>query len=150
MFHCLSLSHVPATRRYVVPLSLPFSHSLVAQEYLCLCEGGSLGAVGSTGTIDSPLQTTEVSHFGRHFSRTVASSQGRSACTRFEAGCFVLQSSWELMLPASNMMQQVRERFAIRHGLEVILLRAKPITGRTHQIRVHFASAPAAVRCFVD
>eukprot|EP00439_Symbiodinium_sp_Y106_P001226 s7151_g1.t1 len=99
-------------------LQAQFAARLVQKEYLCLCEGGSLGAVGSTGTIDSPLQTTEVSRFGRHFSRTVASSQGRSACTRFE----------------------VRERFAIRHGLEVILLRAKPITGRTHQIRVHFAS----------
>ncbi|CAE7722664.1 rluC, partial [Symbiodinium sp. KB8] len=99
-------------------LQAQFAARLVQKEYLCLCEGGSLGAVGSTGTIDSPLQTTEVSHFGRHFSRTVVSPQGRSACTRFE----------------------VRERFAIRHGLEVMLVLAKPFTGRTHQIRVHLAS----------
>ena len=98
-----------------VPLSPAFSRLLVAQEYLCLCEGGSLGAVGSTGTIDSPLQTTEVSHFGRHFSRTVVSPQGRSACTRFEAGCFVLHCSWELMLLPTR-----RARFA--SGLPFVMV----------------------------
>ncbi|CAE7469505.1 unnamed protein product [Symbiodinium natans] len=99
-------------------LQAQFAARLVDKEYLCLCEGPSLGAVGSTGKIDSPLQTTEVGHLGRQFSRTVVSQHGRPACTKFE----------------------VLETFAIRRGMEVMFLLAKPLTGRTHQIRVHLAS----------
>ena len=139
------------------------------EEYLCLCEGKSLGAVGSSRTIDSPLQTIEVNEFGRHFSRTTVShNQGRASCTKLEARLtysnltmlaardtvevlLSLLSDWEIDMAGSDYsssLLQVLDRFVVRSGTEIMLLSVKPLTGRTHQIRVHLASVPPAGFCF--
>ena len=93
-----------------------FAGRLVQKEYVCLCEGATLGDVGTTGKISHPLLTTGVD--GQN-SRTQVAAEGREAHTVY----------------------LVKSRFAgTSEGAEVILLRVRPLTGRTHQIRVHLAS----------
>ena len=93
-----------------------FAGRLVQKEYVCLCEGATLGDVGTTGKISHPLLTTGVD--GQN-SRTQVAAEGREAHTVY----------------------LVKSRFAgTPEGAEVILLRVRPLTGRTHQIRVHLSS----------
>ncbi|CAK9042171.1 unnamed protein product [Durusdinium trenchii] len=93
---------------------------LVEKEYLCLCEGEALGPPGTTGLVVAPIRTMELDG---HTSRSEVSPTGRIARTEY----------------------QVLRRFSCRGAQwaedtsEVMLLAAHPITGRTHQIRVHFA-----------
>ena len=93
-------------------LQVQFAARLVDKRYICLCEGPSLGAVGTVGTIDAPLLTDEVQ------GRTQVDSQGREAVTKY----------------------RVLARYVAAAPNELILLAVKPVTGRSHQIRVHFAS----------
>ncbi|CAE7317443.1 yhcT [Symbiodinium natans] len=99
-------------------LQLQFAARLVHKEYWCLCQGTSLGVRGATGEICSPLRAREVEE---GVFRAEVSSRGRPAHTMYE----------------------VLSRYAspdTPDHQEVMLLRVKLLTGRTHQIRVHMAS----------
>ncbi|CAJ1461391.1 unnamed protein product [Effrenium voratum] len=93
---------------------------LVAKEYLCLCEGLPMGCVGTRGRVSAPLRTLLLDS---HSSRSEVSPEGREACTEYE----VLR---RYSAPGCKASEEERE---------LMLVAAQPITGRTHQIRVHFA-----------
>lgn len=93
---------------------------LVDKEYVCLCEGTSLGPKGTRGVVAAKLLTTELEG---HTSRSEVSNSGREARTEYE----VLQRFL------------VTEEVDSLESSELMLVAAHPITGRTHQIRVHFA-----------
>ena len=95
-----------------------FAARLVQKEYTCLCEGAPLGQVGTTGKISEPLLTTGVDGVN---SRTRTSAEGRESHT-----AYLVKSRYSIGTPRSDT--------------ELILLRVRPLTGRTHQIRVHLAS----------
>ncbi|CAJ1404314.1 unnamed protein product [Effrenium voratum] len=103
-------------------LQCQFAARLVQKEYLCLCEGRPLGPVGTEGAIDCALETQELEELERQFSRTEVSEQGRYACTKYE------------------VLARYRPPSLISGSGELMLMLARPLTGRTHQIRVHFAS----------
>eukprot|EP00435_Cladocopium_sp_Y103_P066602 s369_g28.t2 len=92
------------------------------QEYLCLCEGPSLGEAGVEGTIDAPLLTKEIDGASRS---EVSEVFGREAITKY-----TVVARYRPKQPAA---QGEMDR-------EVMLLAVRPKTGRTHQIRVHMAS----------
>ncbi|CAE7861073.1 rluC [Symbiodinium sp. KB8] len=94
---------------------------LVQKEYLCLCEGSSLGPADTVGAVDVPLLTLEVD--GLTSRSEVNLDLGRDARTEYKVlGRF----------QAPHPDDQADDR-------ELMLLSAHPITGRTHQIRVHMA-----------
>ena len=95
-----------------------FASRLVQKEYVCLCEGAPLGEVGTAGMISEPLHTSGVDGLN---SRTWISEEGREAYTTY-----LVKSRYEAAAP--------------RPDTELILLKVRPLTGRTHQIRVHLAS----------
>ncbi|CAE8639941.1 unnamed protein product [Polarella glacialis] len=122
-------------------LEAQFAGRLVRKEYVCLCEGPSLGLTGCQGNVSTPLHTVELD--GGRASRTEVSPIGRQAFTGYEvlAGYMPPLSS-EPLLPSHD-----GEPGATGHadeqrpeGPELMLLRVRPLTGRTHQIRVHLAS----------
>eukprot|EP00438_Fugacium_kawagutii_P000569 Skav211983 [mRNA] locus=scaffold2069:14572:18674:+ [translate_table: standard] len=92
-----------------------FAGRLVSKDYLCLSEGASLGPVGTRDFISLPLMTRQLADGGI---LAVASRDGRAAHTEYE------------------VLRRFRSEQAEK---ELMLLRAHPITGRTHQIRVHLA-----------
>eukprot|EP00439_Symbiodinium_sp_Y106_P039243 s379_g4.t2 len=99
-------------------LQAQFAARLVRKEYRCLCEGPSLGQVGSMGQVDRPLFTDELKQGGERTSVDLV--KGRRASTEYE----ILHRYRSNKNPAEELM----------------LLCARPLTGRTHQIRVHLAS----------
>ena len=93
-----------------------FAGRLVSKEYLCMCEGPSLGPVGTEGHTDLPLTTQQLSGGGM---LTTVSETGRAARTEYE----------------------VLKRFSLQSPpVELMYLRVHPVTGRTHQIRAHLAA----------
>ncbi|CAE8645023.1 unnamed protein product [Polarella glacialis] len=102
-------------------LQAQFAGRLVEKEYLCLCEGPPLGAVGSKGDISTPLLTVELDN-GR-VCRTETSPLGREAFTSYEVLARYLQPE-----PADPSQEPATS--------ELMLLLVRPKTGRTHQIRV--------------
>lgn len=95
-------------------LQAQFAARLVYKEYVCLCEGKSLGDIGAEGTIDKPLRSWI---WPGEVGRTEVASFGREAVTDY----------------------RVVERFGAGPS-ELMLLSVHPRTGRMHQIRAHLAS----------
>ncbi|CAE8648816.1 unnamed protein product, partial [Polarella glacialis] len=122
-------------------LEAQFAGRLVRKEYVCLCEGLSLGLTGCQGNVSTPLHTVELD--GGRASRTEVSPNGRQAFTGYEVlARYMPPLSSEPLLPSHD-----GEPGATGHadeqgpeGPELMLLRVRPLTGRTHQIRVHLAS----------
>ena len=100
-------------------LQAQFAGRLVRKEYICLCQGAPLGEVGTTGKISHPLLTTGVD--GLNSRTEVSVTRGRDACT-----VYLVKSRYD----AGTSLPDT----------ELVLLRVRILTGRTHQIRVHLAS----------
>ena len=101
-----------------------FAGRVVSKEYLCACVGAPLGPVGATGEVRSRLRVVEVE--GKSRALVASKPDGQEARTRF----LVLA-----VRPPSPV-----DAGPTRPADVATLLLAKPVTGRTHQIRVHFAS----------
>ena len=99
-------------------LQSQFASRLVKKNYVCLCEGPKLGIVSETGQVTSPLRTNKI----YETKRTEISETGREALTRYR----ILARYRVPTVPNPE-------------DHELILLSVKPVTGRTHQIRVHLA-----------
>ncbi|CAE8612497.1 unnamed protein product [Polarella glacialis] len=124
-------------------LEAQFAGRLVRKEYVCLCEGPALGPTGSQGNISTPLHTVELDVDGGRASRTEVSPLGRQAFTGYEVlARYMPPPSSDLSLPSHVGERGVngRDDERGREGRELMLLRVRPLTGRTHQIRVHMAS----------
>eukprot|EP00434_Breviolum_minutum_P019408 symbB.v1.2.017114.t1/scaffold1276.1/size127259/5 len=108
---------------------------LVDKEYLCLCEGVSLGSVSTTGVVAAKLLTIEL----EGTSRSEVNPQGREARTEYKVlQRFSLPEVYrERRGPVTEKQSPPADSRA--DSDELMLLSAHPITGRTHQIRVHFA-----------
>ena len=98
-------------------LQSQFASRLVQKTYICLCEGPSLGTVNDIGVVNVPLQVDQI--LDDQTKRTQVSETGREALTKY----------------------RVLARYTFSKGSkhELMLLSVKPVTGRTHQIRVHMA-----------
>ncbi|CAL1131466.1 unnamed protein product, partial [Cladocopium goreaui] len=95
-------------------LQAQFASRLVEKEYLCLCEGDPL----DSGEIHAPLlQESKGVH-----TRMVVSEDGQDAHTQYV------------------VTQRFRSPDPSSQELQMMLVRVKTTTGRTHQIRVHMAS----------
>ena len=98
-------------------LQVQFASRLVDKKYICLCEGPTLGCVGSTGSVSASLLTDEI--------------QGRSAVSS-EPGSREALTHYRVIARYSSPWRP-------NSTSELMLLSVKPVTGRTHQIRVHMA-----------
>ncbi|CAE8702924.1 unnamed protein product [Polarella glacialis] len=117
-------------------LQAQFAGRLVSKEYLCLCSG-SAGGPGTEGEVSSPLRVVA---FGPNSSRAEVSPLGKEARTLYEVlGTYTAKTQasadyldsrgGEAAVPQYHPTQQL-----------LSLLRVRPLTGRTHQIRAHLAS----------
>eukprot|EP00438_Fugacium_kawagutii_P027711 Skav222560 [mRNA] locus=scaffold791:87505:89793:+ [translate_table: standard] len=96
-------------------LQVQFASRLVDKKYICLCEGLPLGSVGTTGSVFAPLCADEVRGC---MMVAEGGALGRESLTKYR-----VLARYEVPLASTELM----------------LLEVKPITGRTHQIRVHMA-----------
>lgn len=128
-----------------------YANREVSKEYVCLCRGKSLGPVGHQGEICCKLRTGQVRH------RVGPSPFGREAVTRYSVvGVFSVpgQGKAQSSLSTSPILDVDELSAALQcrtqaqavqraddcsaSACDVIsLLRVWPLTGRTHQIRVH-------------
>ena len=92
-------------------LQAQFAGRLVRKDYICLCEGPSLGPRHTVGRISRKLLVGK---------RTEVSEEGQEAETIY----FVKE----------------RYEKGSELGSELMLLKVRPLTGRQHQIRVHLSS----------
>ena len=125
----LVIAHGSASSPATNWLQVQFASRLVKKEYLCLVEGRSLGEVGGKGEINQPLLTTSITSSRGPSARAEVSPLGREALTEYE----VLQRFPKAKDPLSTNP-------TVNDPMELIYLRVKPLTGRMHQIRAHFAS----------
>ncbi|CAE8683554.1 unnamed protein product [Polarella glacialis] len=122
-------------------LEAQFAGRLVRKEYVCLCEGPSLGLTGCQGNVSTSLHTVELD--GGRASRTEVSPLGRQAFTGYEVlARYAPPPSSNPLLPSHDGEPgaNVHGDKQGPEGPELMLLRVRPLTGRTHQIRVHLAS----------
>ncbi|CAK0866984.1 unnamed protein product [Prorocentrum cordatum] len=93
-----------------------FAGRMVSKEYLALCTGRPLGPVGYCGEAGARLHIESIS--GGAQSKAFASQErGKEARTRLE----------------------VLAHYEMEGSLPISLVRCRPVTGRTHQIRAHMA-----------
>jgi 23S rRNA pseudouridine1911/1915/1917 synthase len=125
----------------LVNLLAQFKQKEVAKEYIALCHGRF---VLDTGKINAPLARARKNRF-----RFAISATGKKAETHYE----LIQRFWEFdwlalkneILKDNQVLSEKQVSKTIKRGPQLYqagfsLVRAKPQTGRTHQIRVHFAS----------
>ncbi|CAJ1426718.1 unnamed protein product [Effrenium voratum] len=96
-------------------LNFQFAACKVSKEYACLCLGEPLGEAGTEGLISGRLLPQKEEGLAQL--RTIWSPSGKEAKTEYE----------------------VKELLQSPEGDALSLLRVKPLTGRTHQIRAHLA-----------
>eukprot|EP00445_Apocalathium_hangoei_P010979 CAMPEP_0203886332 /NCGR_PEP_ID=MMETSP0359-20131031/30153_1 /ASSEMBLY_ACC=CAM_ASM_000338 /TAXON_ID=268821 /ORGANISM="Scrippsiella Hangoei, Strain SHTV-5" /LENGTH=746 /DNA_ID=CAMNT_0050807139 /DNA_START=136 /DNA_END=2373 /DNA_ORIENTATION=+ len=110
-------SYISTSADYV---QAQFAGRLASKTYHCLCSGQCLGSFGSRAFSSAPLSKVEVDNSWRAY---VSVLDGQEACT-------------SLLVKACYRFEELRgmpeELF--------MFLEARPITGRTHQIRIHLAS----------
>eukprot|EP00913_Durusdinium_trenchii_P028075 g26322.t1 len=114
-----------------------FAGRLVDKDYVCLCEGTSLGPVGTSGEVDAPLRSVGYGQGLRRDCRAYGQGTDRAGA---QTGSQVARSG-----KAAKTEYWIRRRYQMPDGtigahLELMLMHCKPLTGRTHQIRVHMAS----------
>jgi len=125
----------------LVNLLAQFKQKQIAKEYLALCHGRF---VLDTGKINAPLARARNNRL-----RFAISATGKKAETAYE----VIQRYWEFdwttftnkILKNNPVLSEKQQSKILKKGPQLYqsgfsLVRAKPQTGRTHQIRVHFAS----------
>lgn len=100
-------------------LEVQFAARSVEKEYLCVCEGPPL----DSGVVELPLFTDRYERGGAR--TVVCTKRGLPARTDYE----VISKVTAERSNESNVS-----------GNEIMLVKVKPLTGRTHQIRVHMAS----------
>lgn len=100
-----------------------FAGRFVKKQYLCLCDGQTLGHPGTQGELRAPLSR---SHLMKDNYRVSLPTQGKDARTSYQ----------ELATFASA---DVQSKVALSDNRVFSLTLARPHTGRTHQIRVHFS-----------
>lgn len=125
----------------LVNLLAQFKQKQIEKEYLALCHGR---LVLDTGKINAPLARARKNRF-----RFAISATGKKAETHYQVinryWNFDWQSLKEQVLKDNQLLSEKNKSKLLKRGPELYqagfsLLKAKPKTGRTHQIRVHFAS----------
>ncbi|CAE7418202.1 unnamed protein product [Symbiodinium sp. CCMP2456] len=101
-------------------LNYQFAARMVSKEYVCLCSGLPLGARGTRGVVTAGLVTESR---GAQL-KVVWASHGKEARTEYE------------VMDSFSLPEDIA---AVHPGAVLSLLRVKPLTGRTHQIRTHLA-----------
>jgi 23S rRNA pseudouridine1911/1915/1917 synthase len=125
----------------LVNLLAQFKQKQIAKEYLALCHGRF---VLDTGKINAPLARARKNRF-----RFAISATGKKAETyyqvinryhNFDWSAFKAQLFKDKQLLSAKNKMKLLKRGPQLYQAGFSLVKAKPTTGRTHQIRVHFAS----------
>jgi 23S rRNA pseudouridine1911/1915/1917 synthase len=125
----------------LVNLLAQFKQKQVAKEYLALCHGRF---VLDTGKINAPLSRARKNRL-----RFAVSATGKKAETHYELIERYWNFDWEALknkiLKDNRVISDKQQSKILKRGPQLYqagftLVKAKPKTGRTHQIRVHFAS----------
>jgi 23S rRNA pseudouridine1911/1915/1917 synthase len=125
----------------LVNLLAQFKRKLVRKEYVALCHGRF---VLDTGKINAPLARARKNRL-----RFAISASGKKAETAYQVINRYKDFDWSNLknkiLQGNQLLSAKDTSRVLKRGPQLYqdgfsLVRAKPKTGRTHQIRVHFAS----------
>lgn len=125
----------------LVNLLAQFKQKQVTKEYLALCHGRF---VLDTGKISAPLSRARKNRL-----RFAISATGKKAETHYQLIERYWAFDWQALkndiLKNNQVISDKQQSKILKRGPQLYqagfsLVRAKPKTGRTHQIRVHFAS----------